>query len=79
MLLQRIEERNGIVSRWIPTCQEYIATKAAMRSNLKKKLKKEIRKHARERWYLLRLKSKYAGTYIIWIYRYIHASYKIDF
>lgn len=63
MLLQRTEERNGIVNRWMPTSREYITTKAAVTSNLKKKLKKEIRQHARERWYLLRLKSKYAGTY----------------
>ena len=39
----------------------YLTTKAMMNSHLIIKLKRDIRKHARERWFLLRLKSKYAG------------------
>jgi len=55
VLLQRVEERNGIVRRWTPTSPEYISTKAIVRSKSKEKLKKEIRQGARERWYLLQL------------------------
>ena len=73
MLLQRVEERNDIVRRWTPTSPEYVSTKAVMRSKSKEKLKKEIRQGARERWYLLRLKSKYAGIclYIYALHNYL--------
>ena len=61
ILLQGIEGSHEIVRRWTPNCREYGATKDVMKSNLRKKLKHKIRCYARERWFLLRLKSKYAG------------------
>ena len=61
MSLQKIEHEHGI-SRWTPSCQAYKETKEVMKSHLRNKLKIKIRQHARERWFLLRLKSKYAGT-----------------
>ena len=60
MLLQRIEHEHGI-SRWTPSCQAYKETKKVIKSNLRGKLKIQIRQYARERWFLLRMKSKYAG------------------
>lgn len=69
MLLQKFEQEHRI-SRWGPSCQAYKETKEVMKSNQRNKLKIRIRQHARERWFLLRLKSKYAGTYI---HMYAHA------
>ena len=61
LLLQNIEQTHGIATRWTTYSREYLTTKDMMNSNLRIKLKQDIRKHARERWFLLRLKSKYAG------------------
>ena len=60
MLLRKLEHEHKI-SRWAPSCQAYKETKEVMKSNLRSKLKIKIRQHARKRWFLLRLKSKYAG------------------
>ena len=67
LLMQNVERTHGIAKRWTSCSQEYVTTKAMMNSNLRIKLKKDIRKHARERWFLLRLKSKYAGILYIYI------------
>lgn len=70
MLLQKIENEHEI-SRWTPSCQAYKETKEVMKSKLKKKLKIQIRQYARERWFLLRLKSKYAGMYNLNVHTYV--------
>ena len=63
MLLQKIEDEHKI-SRWTPNCQAYKETKEILKSKLRNELKIKIRQCARERWFLLRLKSKYAGMVI---------------
>jgi len=62
MLLQKIENEHKFL-RWTPSSQAYKETKEVMKSKLRSKLKIQIRQYARERWFLLRLKSKYAGMY----------------
>ena len=59
--LKEIEEEHGIPTRWSDDCPEYISTKAIMNSKEKQKLKLKMRNLAKERWYLLKLKAKYAG------------------
>ena len=63
--LQVIESTHGIYLRWTINSQEYIETKTKTKtiskSKEKCKLRKKMIKTARERWFLLKLKSKYVG------------------
>ena len=59
--LQMNENAHYISVRWTASSQEYVDTKAVSLHRGKQELKKRINKDARERWILLRLKSKYAG------------------
>ena len=60
--IQEIEQKHGIQTRWLDDCPEYIATKSVIQSKEKQKLKLKMRDQAKERWYLLKLKAKYAGV-----------------
>lgn len=59
--VQAIESTHRIPLRWTINSQEYIETKAISNSKDKHKLRKRMISAARERWFLLKLKSKYAG------------------
>jgi len=59
--LQSKEISQSISIRWTTDSPEYIDTKAVATSRQKQELRGKINKDARERWFLLRLKSKYAG------------------
>lgn len=59
--LQSIESARRIPLRWTISSQEYVETKAVGNSKEKHKLRKRMISAARERWFLLKLKSKYAG------------------
>ena len=59
--LQTIESTRRIPLRWTINSQEYEETKAISNSKEKHKLRKRMISAARERWFLLKLKSKYAG------------------
>ncbi|XP_065893420.1 uncharacterized protein [Dysidea avara] len=58
--IQEIEQKHGIQTRWLDDCPEYFATKSVIQSKEKQKLKLKMRDQAKERWYLLKLKAKYA-------------------
>ena len=59
--LQSTESTHGIPLCWTANSQEYIDTKAISNSKEKHNFKKRMISEARERWFLLRLKSRYAG------------------
>ena len=51
-------------SRWLPSCHIYCDIKRMLTEKEKEKRKEEISKCARERWFLLSLKAKFAGLSI---------------
>lgn len=71
--IKEIEQEHGIQSRWSDNCPEYIATKTLINSKEKQKLKLKMRNLAKERWYLLKLKAKYAGLNVHVEYFVYHA------
>ena len=48
-------------SRWLPSCDIYCDIKRLLTEKEKEKKKGEISKCARERWFLLSIKAKFAG------------------
>ena len=76
--LQLTESNHNVESRWLTTSQEYKDTIATGKSKEKQKLRIKMQKEARERWFLLRLKSKYAGMfYVRMLMLYVNISYKL--
>ena len=60
--LQSFECSHKLPHRWLPGCKEYEAAKAAIQARRRSALRLQIQTLARERWFLLALKSKYAGN-----------------
>ena len=58
--LQTVETSEGF-SRWLPSCDMYCDIKRMLTEKEKEIKKGEISKCARERWFLLSLKAKFAG------------------
>lgn len=58
--LQKVETDEGF-SRWLPSCDIYCDIKRLLTEKEKESKKAEISKCARERWFLLSLKAKFAG------------------
>ena len=51
------------MNRWLPGTIQYDNVKSVLQSRKKCAFLEKIQDLARERWYLLALKAKYAGTY----------------
>ena len=66
--LNAIETSHQIAKRWTKDSQNYQATKNTMESRVKQELRQKMTSEARERWFLLRMKSKYAGTHVCVLY-----------
>ena len=60
--LNAIETSHQITTRWTEDSPNYEATRNVMESRIKQTLRQKMTSDARERWFLLRMKSKYAGT-----------------
>ena len=61
--LKIIESSKCIAQRWNKRSTHYHEVKALVTSEVRTHLLLKIEQAARERWYLLTLKAKYAGTY----------------
>ena len=59
--LQAFEQKHSLLHRWVPRSSEYQIVKSTMESRRKSKLCAKIQHLARERWFLLSMKAKYAG------------------
>ena len=59
--LSNLEHSHGVNQRWSPSSTEYREVKALVSSENRIRLLIKIDQAARERWFLLRLKAKYAG------------------
>ena len=59
--LQAFEQKHSLLHRWVPSSSEYQVVKSTMESRRKSKLCAKIQHLARERWFLLSMKAKYAG------------------
>jgi len=60
--LRNVEHSHGVNQRWSPSSTAYREVKALVTSENRTRLLLRIEQAARERWFLLRLKAKYAGT-----------------
>ena len=60
--LKAIESSQCITQRWSKTSTRYREVKALVSSEKRAHVLLKIEKAARERWFLLTLKAKYAGT-----------------
>jgi len=70
--LKSIERLNGINQRWSIASTQYCEVKALLSSEKRARLLLKLEHTARERWFLLTLKGKYAGTVHIIINFYHH-------
>ena len=59
--LSSLEHSHGVNQRWSPSFTEYREVKAMVSSENRTRLLIKIEQAARERWFLFRLKAKYAG------------------
>ena len=59
--LKAFEQKHNLLHRWVPSSSEYQVVKSTMESRRKRKLRDKIQHLARERWFLLSMKAKYAG------------------
>lgn len=60
--LREFESKHSITTRWFPGSVQYHSVKSAMDTKRKHILLSKIKDFARERWFLLALKAKYAGN-----------------
>ena len=66
--LKNVERSHSISSRWLLNSSEYLAVKRFLESRNRTNWLLKLESLARERWFLLLLKSKYAGTAMYFIY-----------
>ena len=59
--LKAMEQSNNIIQRWTKTCPQYQEVKVLLTSQKRTCLLLKMEQVARERWFLLTLKAKYAG------------------
>jgi len=59
--LKAIEHSHSVNKRWSKTSPQYLEIKALITSQKRTHLLLKIEQAARERWFLLTLKAKYAG------------------
>lgn len=63
--LKNIERLHSITSRWLLNSPEYLRVKGVLESRDRTNWLLKLESLARERWFLLSLKAKYAGTVIV--------------
>lgn len=59
--LQEFEQRHGVTQRWQNDSPEYQSAELLHRAGDLSLVREKIEKSARERWFLLSMKAKYAG------------------
>ena len=59
--LQQMETSKGITQRWQPSTLQYRSAEQIMRDHELTLFRKKAETCARERWFLLSMKAKYAG------------------
>lgn len=62
--LQQMEQTNGIVQRWQPSSPSYKCAEQRLNCKQQQLIKQKFEACARERWFLLSMKAKYAGKVI---------------
>ena len=67
--LQQMEKKHSILQRWIPDSSQYQSTKEMQAQKTRSDIFMKLEKCARERWFLLTIKAKYAGTYKLYFYK----------
>ncbi len=65
MQLQRMEVEQGITSRWTSDSDSFQDMLSFKKAKDEEKILQQIAVCARERWFVLNLKSKFAGAYTI--------------
>ena len=63
--LKDIERTHSITSRWLLNSSEYLTVKRLAESRNRTNWLLKLESLARERWFLLSLKAKYAGMYVL--------------
>ncbi len=63
--LEDIEKKHSIVSRWTTSDKEYQELERRLVAEKKEQLLRAIWKAAKIRAFLLKLKAKYAGTFVV--------------
>ncbi len=63
--LFNFEAQHSLMNRWLPGTIQYDSVKSRVQSRKKHIVLEKIKDLARERWYLLALKAKYAGKSVI--------------
>ena len=68
----RVEQSHHLTTRWDSTTPEFQRCKLVLKEQKIKSIFTKIASTARERWFVLELKSKSAGAYMYAELKYIH-------